>query len=58
MSRVVCFLLIGFIWVGNAPLMAELPVDAEQRVTLIGKPVSLDVQPTSIALAGPRTNLM
>ena len=57
MSRVVCFLLIGFIWVGNAPLMAELPVDAEQRVTLIGKPVSLDVQPTSIALAGPRTSL-
>jgi hypothetical protein len=37
-------------------LQAEVPTEPDERLSVIGKPVSLEVEPTAITLSGPRAN--
>ncbi len=55
MSRVALWLVGGFALAGHH-LQAALPTDPVERASIIGKLVSLDVQPKTITLAGPRAS--
>ena len=53
MSRAAFWLVSSFVLAGHH-IQAALPTDAGDRSVIVGKPVSLEVQPIVITLSGPR----
>ena len=51
---VIC--LLSFFVLNCHCLQAEIPTESGERLSVIGKPVSLEVEPESITLSGPRAN--
>ncbi len=54
---VICSLsLFALNWLTCQYLQAEVPTESDERLSFIGKPVSLEVLPETITLSGPRSS--
>lgn len=54
---VICSLsLFALNWLTCQYLQAEVPTESDERLSCIGKPVSLEVLPETITLSGPRSS--